>query len=50
MVMTLALTTISASARILAVLGNSWVASEILTKLLVVRVAIAALKIIDSIN
>ena len=49
-VMDPALTTISVNASILVVLGNSWVASEIFTRLLVVRVTIAALKIIDSIK
>ena len=49
-VLTPALTTISANASILVVLGNSWVASEICKRLLVVRFEIAALKIIYNIN
>ena len=50
MVMTPALTTVCANAIILVVFGNSWVANEVFTRFLVIRVAIAALKIIDNID
>ena len=50
LVMTPALSTISANAIILIVLRDGWVASEISAMLLVIRVAVASLKIVNSFN
>ena len=44
------LTTIGTNASVLAVLGYEWVTSEVLASWLVIRVAVAGLKIVNSIN
>ena len=49
-IMTPSLTTSISKANILVILGNSWITNNILARLLVVRVAIAALNFFDSIN
>ena len=48
MIVAPAAVTISASTRIQVALGNSWVAIEVLARLLVNRFAIASLKIVNN--